>query len=402
MQRVMNLNKGGLARDDFMTRLEAAARKEGKRIGVDHRIIMAQAIQETGWGKHVKGNNYFGIKAHGSDDGKNVEFTTHEVVDGKKVKIKDTFKGYDSLEDSVKGYADFLLENPRYKPMLEADGYEEQLVELGKSGYATDPDYTKKLSGIITGKTFNNYYNTDEEVTAPVPDMPADNGYMDQASINAAVEQAAQTPGVVADNEGYIDMSPMAEAAEQMLMPQPQMEVPNLMQPMQAPDYVPSVTDRKKQQPGHFNIGGFIKSFFEDDEEDREKKLKEVERLRKIYREMNAIEEGAEYDPRGANQVPTPDWQMSPEGQSVKNLQDARSGNLPTIPQIPVEPEVGGFNQRAPELNNRIQMIHNIPQMPAPPTIESAPPTPPAPMVPPSVTPDAVVNEQLSAKQQWK
>lgn len=216
--------------------------------------------------------------------------------------------------------------------------------------------------------------------------------------------QPAQTTAAVeqSQSDDTIDVSPVAEAAEHLLMPdQPQMEVPNLMQPMQAPDYIPSVTYRKKQSPGHFNIGGLIKSFFNSDDDDEEEKKKEVEQLRRMYREMNAIEEGAEYDPRGANQVPTPDWQMSPEGQSVKNLQDARAGNLPTIPQIPVEPEIGGFDQRAPELNNRIQMIHNIPQMPVPPTVESVPPTPPAPMVPPSVTPDAVVNEQLTAKQQW-
>ena len=373
---VQNLNNGGLARDDFMTRLEAAARKEGKRIGVDHRIIMAQAIQETGWGKHVKGNNYFGIKAHGSDDGKNVEFTTHEVVDGKKVKIKDTFKGYDSLEDSVKGYADFLLANPRYKPMLEADSYEEQLAELGKSGYATDPKYANKIGSIISGKTFNSYY--DGKTPEPKPQAVPESG---------AIQQAVES--VVADNK-VVDVSPSAEAGEASLMPgfkmpsfsQPQMHVPDLSMPMQAPEYIPSVTEKTmkdRQKPGHFNDGGligFLGNAIFGDEEEKKKRAAALARR-----------------PGNRNFDPLQGYMGVPEQPAIPG-----GGEAPNTTAIPSDPEVGGFNQLAPELNNRIAMIHNIPQPDGSvPAIDTAPPVP----VRPTVTPDAAINEQLSAKQQW-
>ena len=72
--------------------------------------------------------------------------------DGKKVATKDVFKQYDNLEDSVKGYGAFLKANPRYKPFLAATTLEEQVAALGRSGYATDPNYAKTVRSIAKGK----------------------------------------------------------------------------------------------------------------------------------------------------------------------------------------------------------------------------------------------------------
>ena len=85
---------------------------------------MAQAVLETGWGSKVEGNNYFGIK------GKGQAFTTHEEVDGLMVKQKNEFHTYDSLEDSVRDYGKFLKQNKRYKPLLEANSFDEQIEAL--------------------------------------------------------------------------------------------------------------------------------------------------------------------------------------------------------------------------------------------------------------------------------
>ena len=101
-------------------------------------------------GAQVKGNSYFGIKAHGSD--KTVSFNTHEEdAAGLMRKQKDSFRAYDSLDDSVAGYADFISNNPRYKPMLEAETTEEQISALGASGYATDSKYGEKIRSIVKG-----------------------------------------------------------------------------------------------------------------------------------------------------------------------------------------------------------------------------------------------------------
>lgn len=130
----------------FIQSLLPAAIEEGARTGVDPRIIVAQAAQETGWGKSAPGNNYFGIKSHGQSGGQTL--ATNEVIDGKTVRINDSFRQFESPADSVRGYGDFILQNPRYKPLREAQGIDAQLQALQASGYATDPNYSRSVGAI--------------------------------------------------------------------------------------------------------------------------------------------------------------------------------------------------------------------------------------------------------------
>lgn len=130
----------------FIDSLLPAAIEEGRRTGVDPRLIVAQAAQETGWGKSAPGNNYFGIKSHGQSGGNSL--MTTEYVNGQKVNVRDSFRGYESPADSVRGYGDFITQNKRYKPLREAQGLDAQLEALQASGYATDPNYSKSVGAI--------------------------------------------------------------------------------------------------------------------------------------------------------------------------------------------------------------------------------------------------------------
>lgn len=130
----------------FIDSLLPAAIEEGRRTGVDPRLIVAQAAQETGWGKSAPGNNYFGIKSHGQSGGNSL--MTTEYVNGQKVNVRDSFRGYESPADSVRGYGDFITQNKRYKPLREAKGLDAQLEALQASGYATDPNYSRSVGAI--------------------------------------------------------------------------------------------------------------------------------------------------------------------------------------------------------------------------------------------------------------
>lgn len=122
------------------------AQEQGQRLGLDPRLILAQSAIETGWGKKAPGNNYFGIKSHGQKGGQT--FGTHEFINGKRVNISDSFRGYGSAKDSFAGYGDFLTKNKRYQRMLGSKGLDAQLSALGASGYATDPNYAAKVGSI--------------------------------------------------------------------------------------------------------------------------------------------------------------------------------------------------------------------------------------------------------------
>ena len=134
----------------FVASIAATAKAVAKELGIDPRIVIAQAALETGWGTSVKGNNLFGIKSHGKADGLMVQ--THEVVDGMRIKVRDSFRQYDSYDESIADYGYFLQQNKRYKPMLEAATLREQVEALGKSGYATDPGYADKVMAIAKSK----------------------------------------------------------------------------------------------------------------------------------------------------------------------------------------------------------------------------------------------------------
>ena len=93
-------------KEAFLAAYTPVAKEIAEDLGVSYKIVLAQAALESGWGKSVKGNNLMGIKSHGEEGG--VDVVTHEVVHGKRVKITDSFRAYDTPEDSIRGYGKFL------------------------------------------------------------------------------------------------------------------------------------------------------------------------------------------------------------------------------------------------------------------------------------------------------
>lgn len=138
-------------KDEFLAAMTPVAKEVAADLGISHKIVLAQAALESGWGKHQRSNNLMGIKSHGEEGG--VDVVTHEVVNGKKVKITDSFRQYDSPEDSIRSYGAFLKANSRYRHFLRAGSENEdaQLSALQTSGYATDPMYAQKLKNIMNG-----------------------------------------------------------------------------------------------------------------------------------------------------------------------------------------------------------------------------------------------------------
>ena len=116
---------------------------ESKATGVFPEIIFAQTALETGYGLHHPQNNYFGIKGSGES------LSTIEVVKGVANKVMQHFAGYASMASSFQGYATFLLRNRRYTNFRTDGSISAQLVALGTSGYATDPNYAMKVGKIV-------------------------------------------------------------------------------------------------------------------------------------------------------------------------------------------------------------------------------------------------------------
>jgi flagellar protein FlgJ len=141
----------------FVQHHTEAARAVQSMTGIPAEFMISQAALETGWGRkeirHADGSpsyNLFGIKAGGNWKGPVAEVWTTEYVNGRPQRVKATFRAYASFEESFADYARLMQNSPRYAGVMaqrtDAVGFAENLQ---KAGYATDPEYARKLTGVI-------------------------------------------------------------------------------------------------------------------------------------------------------------------------------------------------------------------------------------------------------------
>lgn len=146
--------------------------------GIKPEVIFSQSALETGYGAHDPQNNYFGIKGPGGQQ------MTTEFVGGHPVKKYQAFEGYATMADSFHGYAVFILANERYNLARAATTARQQLADIASAGYATDPDYFNKVSGVMATvpTLLQAYYSIvgklrrdlSPKPPAPVPVTPSD------------------------------------------------------------------------------------------------------------------------------------------------------------------------------------------------------------------------------------
>ena len=143
----------------FVAQLWPHAERTARSLRIAPEALIAQAALETGWGKHVMRRadghssfNLFGIKADARWTGERVTSETIEFRDGLMRKERATFRAYASLAEGLADYADFLQSNPRYQEALNKAGDAVGFAQaLAAAGYATDPDYARKINKIISG-----------------------------------------------------------------------------------------------------------------------------------------------------------------------------------------------------------------------------------------------------------
>ena len=142
---------------DFVHSLYPIAQEVAEELGVDPRVLLAQSALETGWGRQLANrpdgrstHNLFGIKADARWDGERATVSTVEYRDGVARLEKASFRAYGSYEESFRDYVKFLQENPRYSEALDVAHSPEAFARrLQEAGYATDPVYASKITGVM-------------------------------------------------------------------------------------------------------------------------------------------------------------------------------------------------------------------------------------------------------------
>ena len=135
-----------LRADDYIKKFSSTAQEEMKKFKIPASITLAQGMLESGLGYGTlarKGNNHFGIKCHKGWNGRKIY---HD--DDKK---GECFRVYKNAKKSYRDHSIFLTQRGRYSFLFEykTTNYKAWAKGLKKAGYATDPNYSKKLIDLI-------------------------------------------------------------------------------------------------------------------------------------------------------------------------------------------------------------------------------------------------------------
>ncbi len=162
-------------KETFIKTLMPIAENTAKMLGVDAKVLLAQAALETGWGKYLVkdagGNstyNLFNIKADDRWQGDSASVATVEYREGVAQRERASFRQYQSFAESFADYANFITTNERYAAAVERAADPQAYLEaLQKAGYATDPAYAEKI-----GRIFFNEFSDDLALAQPFSQEP--------------------------------------------------------------------------------------------------------------------------------------------------------------------------------------------------------------------------------------
>ena len=142
--------------EGFIDQVKPGAISAYKKHNILPSLTLAQAILESNWGKSAPGNMLFGIKWTENCGYDRQLLWTREYVDGEWIRVQAYFRKYDSYEESILDHSKLLLAS-RYSRVLAAEDYKEACRAVWEAGYATDPDYPKKLISLIEINNLNQW-----------------------------------------------------------------------------------------------------------------------------------------------------------------------------------------------------------------------------------------------------
>jgi len=131
--------------EDYIAFFKAVAIHEMKLYGIPASITLAQGILESGSGKGRlarQANNHFGIKCH--------DWTGPRIYHDDD-RAQECFRKYNDPSQSYRDHSLFLAKRKRYADLFKhkITDYKAWARGLKKAGYATDPQYPKKLISLI-------------------------------------------------------------------------------------------------------------------------------------------------------------------------------------------------------------------------------------------------------------
>lgn len=134
-----------MGKQKFLEKVAPVIVKYAKVYGYKYpSAIIAQAVCESNWGDSKLSSeyfNFFGMKCGSSWKGKYTDMKTkEEYVNGVTTNIKAKFRAYDTIDEGIKGYFEFISSS-RYANLKKANSARAYLERLKADGYATAGTY---------------------------------------------------------------------------------------------------------------------------------------------------------------------------------------------------------------------------------------------------------------------
>lgn len=138
------------SQESFIQAVGEVARSSQRLTNIPASVTVAQAILESDWGRSALSrlaNNYFGIKATGRiGSGGVIWMKTWEHLDGEDVYIREPFRAYGSMAESIEDHARLFTGLRLYSTAMAAVNDPLEFARaIHRAGYSTDPNYVAKL-----------------------------------------------------------------------------------------------------------------------------------------------------------------------------------------------------------------------------------------------------------------
>lgn len=146
--------------DDFISAIAPAAQACMRRTKIPASFTIAQGALESGWGASKLATtafNLFGVKADRAWKGPTAIMPTVEVIAGKRITVSAQWRRYSGWQACIDDHAAFLMSNPRYRAAFDFSDGIRFAGAIAAAGYATDPDYARKLTATIRARKLDRF-----------------------------------------------------------------------------------------------------------------------------------------------------------------------------------------------------------------------------------------------------
>ena len=209
---------GTAAQQAFISVVAPGAVAVQQRYGVPAAVTIAQAIEESGWGRSdlaIKDHNLFGIKGTGPA-GSDPQ-PTREYVNGQWVNRITLFRVYHDVAECIEDHGRLLASSVYYKHAMAVRQVPNAFAARLTGVYATDPDYGTKLIGIMRQHNLYRYDVAAPAATTPRAAAPGGAAIPGLPDMSAA--QAVGAPATAASSTATVGPGPQSDGYRRLAQP---------------------------------------------------------------------------------------------------------------------------------------------------------------------------------------